>query len=277
MLVNQAKRLLSCCSGKLMLPVDVIVADAFSNDANSNEATVGQIKPGWRALDIGPHTVAQYENALKDAKMIIWNGPMGVFEMPKVRNRHHSYCATPSRPATQSVSSVVATRSLRSSTRAWPTRSRISAPAAAHRWSFSKARNCRGLRCCRTNEIAETRFRTNRVSGLPETFMSTIANTDAIREFVIAGHGNLDRVKEMLAEHPELLSVAHEWQPGDTETALQGASHVGNCAIAEYLLTQGAPLDICAAAMLASASPLSTFYQTTLPLSKRTVRTASRC
>ena len=77
----QAGDLLSCCSGKLMLPVDVVVADAFSNDAKSEDVTVGQIKPGWRALDIGPHTVAQYENALKDAKMIIWNGPMGVFEM----------------------------------------------------------------------------------------------------------------------------------------------------------------------------------------------------
>jgi phosphoglycerate kinase len=81
--LGQANDLLSCCSGKLMLPVDVVVADAFSNDANSHEATVGQIKPGWRALDIGPHTVAQYVNALRDAKMIIWNGPMGVFEMPK--------------------------------------------------------------------------------------------------------------------------------------------------------------------------------------------------
>jgi phosphoglycerate kinase len=79
----QANELLSGGSGKLMLPVDVIVADAFSNDANSHKATVGQIKPGWRALDIGPHTVAQYANALRDAKMIIWNGPMGVFEMPK--------------------------------------------------------------------------------------------------------------------------------------------------------------------------------------------------
>ncbi len=81
--LEQANELLSCCSGKLMLPVDVIVADAFSNDANSEVVTVGQIKPGWRALDVGPHTVVQFENALKDAKMIIWNGPMGVFEMPK--------------------------------------------------------------------------------------------------------------------------------------------------------------------------------------------------
>jgi phosphoglycerate kinase len=81
--LEQANELLSCCSGKLMLPVDVIVADKFANDANTGEVTIGQIKPGWRALDIGPHTVAQYENALRDARMIIWNGPMGVFEMPK--------------------------------------------------------------------------------------------------------------------------------------------------------------------------------------------------
>ncbi len=84
--LEQANDSLSCCSGKLMLPVDVIVADAFSNDAKSEAVTVGQIKPGWRALDVGPHTIVQFENALKDAKMIIWNGPMGVFEMPKFAN-----------------------------------------------------------------------------------------------------------------------------------------------------------------------------------------------
>jgi phosphoglycerate kinase len=65
-----------------MLPVDVVIADKFDNEAERKEVTVGQISAGWRALDIGPHTVAQYENALRDAKMIIWNGPMGVFEMP---------------------------------------------------------------------------------------------------------------------------------------------------------------------------------------------------
>lgn len=89
--------------------------------------------------------------------------------------------------------------------------------------------------------------------------MSTIANPDAVREFVIAGHGNLDRVKEMLAGQPELLNVAHEWRPGDTETALQGASHVGNRAIAEYLLAHGAPLDICAAAMLGRRDAVERF------------------
>jgi phosphoglycerate kinase len=81
--LDQARELLACCSGKLMLPVDVVMADKFAADANTLEGTVGQIKPGWRVLDIGPHTRTQYEDALRDAKMIVWNGPMGVFEMEK--------------------------------------------------------------------------------------------------------------------------------------------------------------------------------------------------
>jgi phosphoglycerate kinase len=81
--VEQARELLLCCSGKLMLPVDVVVANAFSNDANTQTVTVGQIKPGWRAMDIGPHTVEKYRNQLQNARMIVWNGPMGVFEFPK--------------------------------------------------------------------------------------------------------------------------------------------------------------------------------------------------
>lgn len=71
-----------------------------------------------------------------------------------------------------------------------------------------------------------------------------------IREFVIAGHGNLSRVKAMLAEEPALLNAAHEWKPGDTESAIQGAAHVGNAAIAEYLLSRGAPLELPTAATL---------------------------
>ncbi|HLA24470.1 MAG TPA: ankyrin repeat domain-containing protein [bacterium] len=73
---------------------------------------------------------------------------------------------------------------------------------------------------------------------------------ELVRAFVIAGHGDLQKVTELLAAHPGLLTVAHEWGPGDTETALQGASHVGNAAVAEYLLTRGAPMEICTAAML---------------------------
>jgi hypothetical protein len=73
---------------------------------------------------------------------------------------------------------------------------------------------------------------------------------ERVKEFVIAGHGNLERIKEMLAEQPELLRCAWNWGGGDWETPLNGASHVGSRAVALYLLEQGAPIDIFAAAML---------------------------
>lgn len=75
-------------------------------------------------------------------------------------------------------------------------------------------------------------------------------DSELIREFVIAGHGNLARVKEMLAEHPELLNAAYPWSQTDRETAIIAAGQVGNVAVAEYLLAKGAPLSICTAAML---------------------------
>jgi phosphoglycerate kinase len=68
---------------KLMLPVDVVVADAFDNNANTQVVAAEAVPDGWRILDIGPRTVEQYSAVIKDAKTVIWNGPMGVFEMPK--------------------------------------------------------------------------------------------------------------------------------------------------------------------------------------------------
>ena len=76
----QARDLLASCSGKLMLPIDVKIADKFAPDANSLECSVGQIKLDWMVLDIGSRTIIQFTDALRDAKMILWNGPMGVFE-----------------------------------------------------------------------------------------------------------------------------------------------------------------------------------------------------
>ena len=73
---------------------------------------------------------------------------------------------------------------------------------------------------------------------------------EQLREFVIAGHWNLLQVKEMLAEFPEILNVSYQWGEDDWETAIQGAAHVGSVQVAEFLLAQGAPLDICTAAML---------------------------
>jgi uncharacterized protein len=74
---------------------------------------------------------------------------------------------------------------------------------------------------------------------------------------VLAGHGNFDRVRELLGEHPALLNAGHQWSPNDVETALGAAAHVGNAAIANYLLERGAPLDICTAAMLGRAESVA--------------------
>lgn len=74
--------------------------------------------------------------------------------------------------------------------------------------------------------------------------------SELIREFVIAGHGNLQKVQMLLVENPGLLNVPQDWGPGGLETALEGAAHVGSREIAEFLLQQGAPMNICVAAML---------------------------
>ncbi len=68
---------------KLLLPVDTVVADAFSADANTQVVKCGEIPAGWQGLDIGPATVELYCKAVADAGTVIWNGPMGVFEFEK--------------------------------------------------------------------------------------------------------------------------------------------------------------------------------------------------
>lgn len=74
-------------------------------------------------------------------------------------------------------------------------------------------------------------------------------DSDLVREFVIAGHGNLERTRELLDQHPVLINAAWDWGGGDWETALGGASHMGNRPIAEFLLSRGARMDVfCAAA-----------------------------
>jgi hypothetical protein len=73
---------------------------------------------------------------------------------------------------------------------------------------------------------------------------------DLVKEFVIAGHGNLERVKEMLAEEPGLLNATWDWGGGDFETALGGAGHMGRKDIAEFLLNKGSRMDIFVATML---------------------------
>ena len=67
---------------KLLIPVDTVVAQEFSNDAPHKTISSDSIEEGWMGLDIGEKTIELYKDALKDAKTVVWNGPMGVFEMP---------------------------------------------------------------------------------------------------------------------------------------------------------------------------------------------------
>ena len=67
---------------KLLLPVDNVIADAFSNDANM-KVVEGDIPDGWEGMDIGPRTVKVFSDEIAKAKTVVWNGPMGVFEMEK--------------------------------------------------------------------------------------------------------------------------------------------------------------------------------------------------
>ncbi len=68
-------------SGKIVLPTDVVVAEAFSADAARRTVGIDAIPDGWLGLDIGPESVAAFADVLARAKTVFWNGPMGVFEM----------------------------------------------------------------------------------------------------------------------------------------------------------------------------------------------------
>ncbi len=68
---------------KIHLPIDVVAADAFSNDANTRFVDINQIPDGWQGLDAGPKTNVGFSFVIAQSKTILWNGPVGVFEMPK--------------------------------------------------------------------------------------------------------------------------------------------------------------------------------------------------
>ena len=79
--IELAKEIMEKAGDKLVLPIDNVCAEKFDNDAPS-KVIEGDIPDGYMALDIGPKSVEEFENVLKDAKTVVWNGPMGVFEMP---------------------------------------------------------------------------------------------------------------------------------------------------------------------------------------------------
>ncbi len=80
--LDLAKDLLKRAGSKLVLPVDVVVADRFAADAEHNTVAIDKVPDTWRILDIGPKSVERFQNTLQTAKTVVWNGPMGVFEFP---------------------------------------------------------------------------------------------------------------------------------------------------------------------------------------------------
>jgi phosphoglycerate kinase len=66
-----------------MLFVDAVAANKFDAEATSQVVDLDKVPPGWRVLDIGPKSIAQFGEVLKRARLVVWNGPMGVFEFPR--------------------------------------------------------------------------------------------------------------------------------------------------------------------------------------------------
>ena len=81
--LETAKALLEKSAGKLVLPVDMVIANAFDAEAEKKTIPVGNVPAGWRVLDIGPETVRLFGREIANAGTIVWNGPMGVFEFPR--------------------------------------------------------------------------------------------------------------------------------------------------------------------------------------------------
>ncbi|MDH7487731.1 MAG: phosphoglycerate kinase [Anaerolineae bacterium] len=81
--VPMARQLMAEAGQRLLLPEDVVIADQFAAEAESRVVAADAVPAGWRILDIGPATVARYQQALAPARTVVWNGPMGVFEFPR--------------------------------------------------------------------------------------------------------------------------------------------------------------------------------------------------
>jgi len=79
--IDLAKKTMDQAKGKLILPVDCVVADKFDNSAKTKVVKKDALPPDWQGMDIGPETIKLFTDTLKGAKTVVWNGPLGVFEM----------------------------------------------------------------------------------------------------------------------------------------------------------------------------------------------------
>jgi len=79
--LDEARTLISKCGSKLILPVDVVVADSMDREAEKRTVSIDAVPFGWRILDIGPQSIKRFAHHLQTARTVVWNGPMGVFEL----------------------------------------------------------------------------------------------------------------------------------------------------------------------------------------------------
>jgi phosphoglycerate kinase len=80
--IETARELLALGGNKMRLPVDVVIADEFADNAESKVMPMGPVVDGWRIMDVGPETVESFRKVIENAGTVVWNGPMGVFEFP---------------------------------------------------------------------------------------------------------------------------------------------------------------------------------------------------
>ena len=81
--VETAKNILSKSAGKIFLPVDGVIGNKTNTMSSPRIVDVKEIPPGWSLFDIGPKSIGKFGEALKGAKLVVWNGPMGMFEDPR--------------------------------------------------------------------------------------------------------------------------------------------------------------------------------------------------
>ncbi len=93
--------------GRLVLPLDILAADAFDNDANTTVCPAGEIPSELEGLDIGPQTIELYSDILREAGTVIWNGPMGVFEMPTFAKGTNAVAAAMAEATKQGATTIV--------------------------------------------------------------------------------------------------------------------------------------------------------------------------
>jgi phosphoglycerate kinase len=108
--VDLAKKILAEAKEKqiqLYLPVDCVVADKVANDANRKTVAVAAIPPGWAGLDIGPKSIELFSGALATAKTIVWNGPMGVFEMENFAHGTNAIAALLARLTKEGATTII--------------------------------------------------------------------------------------------------------------------------------------------------------------------------